>query len=62
MTSKAAMKERRLVITIGYLVYLAIVFLMLYETDKRLLAVFCALGSALYVALMQRLSDKQSSK
>ena len=56
------MKKRRLVITIGYLVYLVIVFLMLYETDKRLLAVFCALGAALHVALMKRLSDKQSSK
>lgn len=52
------MKKSKLVITIAFLVYLIIAFLIFYSIDKKMLAVFCALGAALYVALIKRFSDK----
>lgn len=52
------MKKSKLVITIAFLVYLIIAFLIFYSIDKKMLAVFCALGAALYAALIKRFSDK----
>lgn len=62
MDKEAIMKQTKWMVTIGFLVYLAIVLVLLYQVDKRLVAVFCALGTALYVGIMKRVSDKQAPK
>lgn len=53
------MKKSGHVISIAFVVYLVVVFMIFYGMDKRLLAIFCALGSSLYVALIKRFSDKE---
>lgn len=52
------MKKTKRIITLGFLVYIAIIFFILYNTDKQLLAIFCALGTSVYVAVIKRFSNK----
>ncbi len=56
------MKKTSLIITIVFLAYLAIIFYVFYNIDKRMLAMFCALGSSLYVVTYKRFSNRHSSK
>ena len=53
------MKKKQTLITIGYLLYLILIFAIFFKTDKRMVAVFCAVGAAIYVVLIKRFSDKK---
>ena len=53
------MNKSKLAATVAFLVYVVIVFLIFYNIDKKMLAIFCALGTALYAALLKRFSDSK---
>lgn len=57
--SEGIMKKSKLAATVAFLVYVVIVFLIFYNIDKKMLAIFCALGTALYAALLKRFSDSK---
>lgn len=57
--SEGNYEETKLAATVAFLVYVVIVFLIFYNIDKKMLAIFCCMGTALYAALLKRFSDSK---
>ena len=52
------MRKVKITLTVVLLIYLFVVFWIFYRIDKRMLDVFCAVGTSLYVALLNRFAIK----
>ena len=60
------MKKSKLAATVAFLVYVVIVFLIFYNIDKKMLAIFCAdhpayllRNSLVSASLLKRFSDSK---
>lgn len=43
------MKNKKLIITILFILYLIMIFYIFYNSDKRLVGVFSAIGASIYI-------------
>lgn len=50
------MKKRSVIVTILFLIYLVVVFTVFFN-DKKMIAVFASIGSAIYAANIKRMKD-----
>ena len=53
------MKKRSFIVTILFLIYLVVVFTVFFN-DKKIIAVFASIGSAVYAVTIKRMKDSEN--
>lgn len=53
------MKKRSVILTILFLIFLVVVFTVFFN-DKKMIAVFAAIGAAVYAANIRRFKDSEN--
>ena len=48
------MGSRKIIITLGYILFLIVCLAIFYKTNKKMIAVFSAIGAAVYSVILRR--------
>lgn len=52
------MKNKKLGITILFIIYLVIVFFVFFNKDKKMVSIFTAIGTSIYIISIKRISKE----
>ena len=47
--------KKETIFTLMFLVYLVVIFFLFYHNEKKLLAIFASIGSAIYIINLKRI-------